>query len=149
MSRLFELDPDTCVRLLNAGVFGRVAVCTPDGPEVVPVNYTTVDGAILIRTSPDSLLARHADGGRAAFELDYVNYERGHGWSVIARGPVECLTEDQLAESERAVPEPQPWAQREDPLWIRLRWNKLTGRRVGQGWDLLAELPVRRRAWPR
>src|SRR5690349_5212125 len=114
MSRLAELDPELCGRLVNAGVFGRIVFCTPDGPEVLPVNYTTVDGAILIRTSADSLLARHADGGRAAFELDYVNYERGQGWSVVARGAVECLAEDELTESERGVPEPQPWAQRED-----------------------------------
>jgi hypothetical protein len=27
---------------------------------------------------------------------------------------------------------------------VRLRWSELTGRRLGQGWDPLATLPVHR-----
>lgn len=149
MSRIFELDRHTCVQLLNAGVFGRLAFCTDRGPEVLPVNYTTVDGAILVRTSLDSLLARHADGAQVAFETDYVNYDRWHGWSVIARGVAECLTVDELSDAERFVPAPQPWARRGEPVWLRLRWTELTGRRIGKGWDPIAELPVHRRAWVR
>jgi hypothetical protein len=114
---------------------------------VLPVNYTTVDGTLLIRTSPDSLLARHADGALVVFEIDYVNFERWHGWSVVARGVAECVNEDQLTEIERSVPEPQPWARRGEPLWVRLRWTELTGRRTGHGWNPMAELPVRRMGW--
>jgi len=147
MSRLFELDQGECSRLLHAGVFGRIAFATAHGVELLPVNYTTVDQSILVRTTPDSLLARHADGAPVVFETDYVNYERWHGWSVIARGVAECLHEDQLTQSERSVPEPQPWARRGESLWLRLRWTELTGRRTGQGWSPMAELPVRRLAW--
>jgi nitroimidazol reductase NimA-like FMN-containing flavoprotein (pyridoxamine 5'-phosphate oxidase superfamily) len=147
VSRLFELDQDDCARLLHAGVFGRVAFCTPDGPEVLPVNYTTVSDTILVRTAENSLLARFGADAPVAFETDYVNYERWHGWSVVARGVAECVSEDQLSEAERAVPEPEPWARRGEPLWLRLRWAQLTGRRIGHGWNPMAELPVRRAAW--
>lgn len=147
MSRLFELDQGECKRLLHAGVFGRLGFSSPAGVELVPVNYTTVEGSILIRTTPDSLLARNADGAPVVFETDYVNYERWHGWSVLARGVAECLSEDQLTDDERSVPEPQPWARRGESVWIRLRWTELSGRRTGQGWNPMAELPVRRLAW--
>nr|WP_259408108.1 pyridoxamine 5'-phosphate oxidase family protein [Streptomyces akebiae] len=36
---------------------GRVAVSTPRGPAVVPVNYEVVDDAIAFRTAPDSVPA--------------------------------------------------------------------------------------------
>jgi nitroimidazol reductase NimA-like FMN-containing flavoprotein (pyridoxamine 5'-phosphate oxidase superfamily) len=147
MSRLFELDQDECARLLHAGVFGRIGFATSDGPQVLPVNYTTVGTAILVRTAPDSLLARSADGAPLVLETDYVNYERWHGWSVIARGIGERVDETQLTDAERALPEPQPWARRGEPSWLRIRWTELTGRRIGQGWDPMAELPVRRMAW--
>jgi nitroimidazol reductase NimA-like FMN-containing flavoprotein (pyridoxamine 5'-phosphate oxidase superfamily) len=149
MSRLFKLDADTCARLLHAGVFGRLVFCTDHGPEVLPVNYTTVGGAILVRTSADSLLARHVNGAHVAFEADYVNYDRWHGWSVVARGVGECLTAEELTDEERFVPEPQPWARRGEPVWVRVQWTELTGRRIEKGWDPIAELPVHRRAWAR
>lgn len=147
MSRLFEISEDECLRLLNAGIFGRIAFCTPKGPDMMPVNYTTVDGAILIRTAVDSPIARHCSGEQLLFETDYVNYERAHGWSVIARGVGECVDAEQLTEDERSVPEPQPWAHRGEPVWVRLRWTELTGRRIGTGWSPSAELPVHRMPW--
>ncbi len=55
MSRLFELSQVDCARLLHAGVFGRMAFTTPRGPEVLPVNYTTVGEAILVRTAESGL----------------------------------------------------------------------------------------------
>jgi len=149
MSRLYELSEGDCSRLLHAGVFGRIVFFSPQGPEVLPVNYTTIGSALYIRTSASSLLARHGDGAQVAFETDYVNYDRWYGWSVVARGVAECLTEDDLTEEERSMPEPQPWARRGEPLWVRLRWSELTGRRVEKGWDPIAELPVHRWAWAR
>jgi hypothetical protein len=149
VSRLFELDDDECLQLLGAGVFGRIAFCTPRGPEMMPINYTTVDGEILMRTSAESHAAHYVDGAPLLFETDYVNYERWYGWSVIARGIGESVDEEHLTTAERSVPEPQPWARRGEPLWVRLRWTELTGRRIGTGWKPDAELPVRRMPWHR
>ena len=38
-----ELTFEECVRGLNAGVVGRVGLALPDGPRIVPVNYTVHD----------------------------------------------------------------------------------------------------------
>ena len=146
MSAILPLPTDECERLLRAGVFGRMVVTTPTGAEIVPVNYAVVADAILVRTSSGSLLDRHADGAALLFEVDQVDHERWHGWSVVARGWGERLDEDDLSEAELGSPGPPRWVSRDRETWIRLRWDELSGRRLGSGWDSLADLPVRR-AW--
>lgn len=144
MADLQELPYDLCAQLVRAGVLGRMVVNRPTGPEVVPVNYVVVDDAVLVRTAPGSLLDRFANGALMAFEVDHVNYQEWHGWSVVARGRGERLTADELTANERRAPGPPAWVSRKEQTWIRLRWVTLTGRRIGEGWSPLAELPVRR-----
>ena len=43
-----ELPYRTCRELLHQAVVGRVAICTPTGPRIVPINYR-VDGESLVR----------------------------------------------------------------------------------------------------
>jgi hypothetical protein len=40
--------------------------------------------------------------------------------------------------------DPQPWAAGQRPLYVRLAWTGLTGRRLGHAWTRDEELPVRR-----
>src|SRR4028119_720576 len=54
-----DLSREDCAELLRAGVIGRVAVSTPTGPHIVPVNYVVMDDAIIVRTTPYSLLGSH------------------------------------------------------------------------------------------
>ena len=144
MSSIHELDYDECQQLLRAGVFGRLVLNRPTGPEILPVNYTVAGGAVLVRSAPGTLLDRHADGAPLVFEVDNVDYTRWHGWSVVARGVGERVAPGDLTDEERRAPQPPPWVTREDVTWIRLRWVTLTGRRVGRGWSPYAEMPVRR-----
>ena len=51
-----DLTHAQCERLLRAGTTGRIALSTPDGPHIVPVNYSVVGDAIVVRTTPYSLL---------------------------------------------------------------------------------------------
>ena len=74
MNEPFELSTDECRELLSAGLVGRVAVCTPVGPHVVPVNYAVVDDDVVIRTSPYSVLGSHARGSILALEVDHLDY---------------------------------------------------------------------------
>ena len=41
MQTVHDLSRQDCARLLNAGIAGRVAMITPTGPHIVPVNYST------------------------------------------------------------------------------------------------------------
>jgi nitroimidazol reductase NimA-like FMN-containing flavoprotein (pyridoxamine 5'-phosphate oxidase superfamily) len=140
VSEILELSYEKCEQLLRAGVFGRMALNRPTGPEVVPVNYVAVGDAVLVRTSPGSLRDRHADRAALVLEVDQVSYEQGHGWSVVARGRGERITADDLTEEERQAPGPPAWVDRDEVSWIRMRWMTLTGRRHGHGWSPLGEL---------
>jgi nitroimidazol reductase NimA-like FMN-containing flavoprotein (pyridoxamine 5'-phosphate oxidase superfamily) len=135
---------EECEALLRAGVFGRIVLNRPTGPEILPVNYTVAGDAVLVRTAPGTLLDRYVDGASLVFEVDHANYERWHGWSVIARGVGERVLPDELTDEERTAPKPPPWVTRGDVVWVRLPWVTLTGRRLGHGWSPLAEMPVRR-----
>ncbi|WP_183096310.1 pyridoxamine 5'-phosphate oxidase family protein [Nocardioides stalactiti] len=144
MATSHELPYETCERLLRAGVLGRLVLNRATGPEIVPVNYTTAGDAILVRTAVGSLLDKHADGALLVFEVDHADYDRRHGWSVVARGVGERVRAEDLTDIERRAPKPPSWVDRDDEVWIRLDWVTLTGRQVGQGWSPVAEMPVRR-----
>lgn len=144
MLESFPLTTAACEALLRSGVLGRVGMVVEDDPLVQPMNYSVVDGAIVMRTALDSQVAMYADGSRLAFEVDQFAHEWQHGWSVLARGIGELVRDaDEIARIE-TLWAPRPWAAGARPTYVRLRWRELTGRRLGRGWDPLAELPVRR-----
>jgi nitroimidazol reductase NimA-like FMN-containing flavoprotein (pyridoxamine 5'-phosphate oxidase superfamily) len=145
MQEAIDLTQDECRRLLRSGVGGRMALSSPNGPHIVPVNYAVVDDAIIVRTSPYSVLGTYGRDSMLAFEVDQFDHERQHGWSVVARGRGEVVVDPGELEHIRTTWEPRPWASSgARGLHLRLRWSELTGRRIGVGWDLDASLPVRR-----
>ena len=119
-----------------------MVVSTPDGPEIVPVNYATRDDAVVIRTSPTGLLARHGDGRPIAFEVDLVDESRWLGWSVVAHGTGQIVldADDGPPDGPRA----RTWVDGDRSCELRLAWTRLTGRRVGDGWDLEETMYTRR-----
>ncbi|MGG7569312.1 DUF1918 domain-containing protein [Streptomyces sirii] len=126
---LRELSADECRdRLATHGV-GRIAVSTPDGLAVVPVNYEVVDGAIVFRTAPGAVAAA-AVGTDVAFEVDHVDEAMSGGWSVLALGRAQAVTESDAVRrlADRAYS--RPWAGGERPLWVLIEPTRLTGRRI-------------------
>ncbi|MFC6286310.1 pyridoxamine 5'-phosphate oxidase family protein [Nocardioides sp. GCM10027113] len=144
MPDLHELSHDECVDLLRSGVAGRVALSTPDGPHIIPVNYSVVDDAIIVRTSPYSMLGTYGRDTTLAFEVDHIDHENQRGWSVLVRGRADVVQDSDELEHIREQWEPRPWATGVRSLFVRLRWNELTGRRLGSGWDPAMSTPVRR-----
>ena len=133
-----------CERLLRGGVVGRVGLATPDGPHIVPVNYSVVDDTIVVRTTEDSLLATEGRDAMLAFEVDHIDHERHCGWSVLARGRGWVESDpDELAHIRRTWP-PRPWAGGERDVHVRLRWRTLTGRVLGNEWTRANESPGHR-----
>jgi hypothetical protein len=110
----------------------------------VPVNYSVVGGAVIVRTSPYSILGTYGRGSMLAFEVDWFDHERWRGWSVIARGRAEVVTDSAALERIRDTWDSQPWAAGAHNLYLRLPWSELSGRQLGDGWDPLATLPVHR-----
>lgn len=139
MAHARELSAQECQELLRSGVAGRVAISTPTGPHIVPVNYSVMDETIIIRTSPYSLLGTYGRDTTFAFEIDAFDRERARGWSVQARGRVEAVTDRDAIRLIQDVSEPQPWAAGARTLYLRLLWTELTGRQVGADWNPLGD----------
>jgi uncharacterized protein len=138
MAELRELSYAECRALLVRQQAGRVAVATPDGPHIIPLNYSVVDESIVFRTTPFSVLATYGRNAKLAFEVDYFHDERRLGWSVVARGRADVVTDpDELARI-RKVCAPLPWADGARNLFFRLDWKELSGRTLGR--EALARL---------
>ena len=144
MNHPYELSYGKCRELLAAGVFGRVGVFTPQKPLILPVNYAVVGEAIIFRTTPHGAVANRDWDSRIAFEVDHVDYADHKGWSVLATGLAERIEDPEEIALIKRTWEPQPWAGGDRPLYVKLAWEELTGRRLGQGWTHANETPVRR-----
>jgi nitroimidazol reductase NimA-like FMN-containing flavoprotein (pyridoxamine 5'-phosphate oxidase superfamily) len=132
---LHELSERECEELLRSGVTGRVALCTPTGPQVLPVNYAVLDDAVVIRTSPYSRLGTYGRDTMLAFEIDGLDAEHERGWSVQARGRAEVVERREELDRIRDAGGPQPWAVGQRALHLRIRWTELSGRQLGGDWD--------------
>ena len=129
-SRLHDLDRQECRELLEAHRVGRVAFVTPGGPVVLPVNYVVTEDAIVFRTTPHGEIARQIDGRRAAFEVDETDDFTESGWSVLVQGVATFV------ESARDLPDesrPTAWADGIRSLFVRIRLETVTGRRLLPG----------------
>jgi transcriptional regulator with XRE-family HTH domain len=127
---LRALSSDECrVRLSTHGV-GRVAVSTPDGPAIIPVNYEVVDDAIAFRTAPGSAPAA-AVGTDVAFEVDHVDETMSQGWSVLVVGPASVVSEPDAVRRLAERAHTKPWAGGPREMWVSIRPTRLTGRHIG------------------
>jgi uncharacterized protein len=126
-----ELAFDECVRLLQAGVVGRVALTTPHGPQIIPLNYSAVEESILVATSPYSALGTYGAQSLVAFEVDHFDYENHTGWSVVVRGRAEVVGDPEEVQRLRQLWAPRPWADGSRNLHLRIPWTEVSGRSLG------------------
>ncbi|MER5642288.1 pyridoxamine 5'-phosphate oxidase family protein [Kitasatospora sp. NPDC002227] len=127
--RLGELAAWECWAKLAPGGVGRVALSTPDGPTVLPVNYRVLDGTLLFRTAPDGPLAA-AVGHRVAVEVDHVDEAMRTGWSVLVTGEANRFAGTGAVEHLRRRGSPDPWAGGRRELWVRVKPVSVTGRTI-------------------
>ena len=140
-----ELTIEECLELLAGGVVGRVAMSTPVGPRIVPVNYAMHDDAIVFRTTPYSELGTYGWNNDLAFEIDHLDYDAHQGWSVVAIGRAELVEDPEELQSIKSNWDPRPWAPGPRNLYMKLTWRDITGRRLGGDWSPASMSPVRRR----
>ncbi len=124
---LHELDEDECWELVRSREVGRMAYDDERGPMVVPVTFVLDGETVLFRVAPYSQLARHLPDALAAFEVDEFDYFTRSGWSVVLRGSIEAVENDDV----RALGElPTPWPEGHRTLHLRLTPDAVTGRRL-------------------
>ncbi|GAA4039336.1 helix-turn-helix domain-containing protein [Nonomuraea soli] len=127
---LQELTREECLELISPGGVGRVAFNGFGGPVVFPVNYRVHDGDIIIRTRDEGVMDGDLRTGLSdvdiviAFEVDRVDDAMRQGWSVLVQGPVHHLPHGEMPVDVR------PWAGGERNLFVRIRPQHVTGRRI-------------------
>jgi nitroimidazol reductase NimA-like FMN-containing flavoprotein (pyridoxamine 5'-phosphate oxidase superfamily) len=144
MNAPVEMTLEECLDLLRGGVVGRVALSTPMGPRILPVNYAIYHDAIVFRTTPYSELGTYGWHSEVAFEIDHIDYEKHQGWSVVAYGRAELVEDAEEVADIRRTWDPRPWASGARSLYMKLVWRDLTGRRLGGDWASGQMSPVHR-----
>jgi uncharacterized protein len=125
---LEELDRDECLRLLARAPLGRLGVVVGGRPLVFPVNFTLDGEAVVLRTDEGTKLYA-ARNGPVAFECDGIDGAYHTGWSVLALGDAEEVSDAGEVERLERLPL-APWCPGAKPTWLRLRPRTLTGRRI-------------------
>ncbi|MEU6478057.1 pyridoxamine 5'-phosphate oxidase family protein [Streptomyces sp. NPDC047017] len=140
-----ELGRQECLRLLATAPVGRVVYTRQALPAVLPVNFGLDDeGAVLLRTSAASELARAIDGAVVAFEADAVDAAARSGWSVVVTGAAAVVADP--AQHRRLVQDgPRSWVSSPAEVFLRIEPALVTGRELVGGRSLygLGSFPVR------
>lgn len=129
MAELVDLSMDECWKLIEGVELARLAWNSGTGPIVLPVNFVVHEHAVWMRTTAYSAVAEEVDESQVAVETDDIDNETHTGWSVLLRGRAEVLYhEDQVPEAVQSL---HSWPSGARPLWVRLRPDVVTGRRLG------------------
>ncbi|WP_329331858.1 pyridoxamine 5'-phosphate oxidase family protein [Streptomyces sp. NBC_00663] len=128
-TELVALGDAECRRRLGTHGVGRLAVSTADGPTVLPVNYTVVDGTIVFRTTP-AATPSEALGRRVAFEVDHIDEAMSRGWSVLVRGRARHAEDPDTVRRLTQRAYSAPWAGGRRELWVCVDADEITGREL-------------------
>jgi hypothetical protein len=123
---LTDLDAAECLRLAATEPVGRLVWTGPEGPSVVPVNFTLEEGTVRVRTAAYSALARECDDSRVAFEVDAYDPDSRLGWSVVMAGRAS------VGFVEPGAPAPEVWPVGAKAVQLTLTVDRITGRRLRQ-----------------
>jgi uncharacterized protein len=125
---LEALSTQDAVALLSTIPVGRVVFTVGALPAIVPVAFAIHDGAVVMRTSRESRLAKAAPGGVLAFEIDEIDAGTRTGWSVVVMGVATVVADPVKRAAIDGVVE--TFAPGQDDVSIRLPLTVVTGRRV-------------------
>lgn len=126
---LIELDRQECMELLVAKAVGRLAYVVDNGARILPFNYIVAEDSVILRTVPDGEIYHHAISSICAFEVDETDEFFQSGWSVVVVGRLELATEEDFARMLYGKM-PEPWVGGNRYLFVRLRCDHVSGRRV-------------------
>lgn len=126
------LEPLDCYGFLRQCYVGRLGYVREGRAVIVPVNYRLdADHRIVIRSSAGEKLEAARGGEILSLQVDGADELYHTGWSVLASGPSEEVTdpEELRGLSDLLL---RPWAaEAAEGCWIRIRPDTITGRRLG------------------
>ncbi len=125
---LLALSRAACLQRLADNHLGRVAINVDGIPRVFPVNYALQGDSIVFRSDEGTKLTAASRGALVSFEIDDDNPLYHTGWSVVATGHLEIVTDEaELHALQRAAV--RPWAEL-GQYFLRIRIIDVTGRRI-------------------
>ena len=123
------LDDAACMGYLAAGAVGRLGFTSGAMPVVVPVNYRLAGTALVFSTESGAKLSAAIAGHVACLEVDDWESLSHEGWSVLATGRLEVITEPEELVDAARLPL-APWRRMATPHFVRLPIELLSGRRL-------------------
>ncbi len=130
MNLLAELPREACLAHIAGAEVARVAVCTPLGPRIIPVNHTFDGHHILFRTTPYSELGTYARDADVAVEMDHLADDLSDGWSVLVIGRATMVEDPAEVQRIREQHDPTPWAAGRRSLYVRVAVRDVTGQQL-------------------
>ncbi|MFJ9539155.1 pyridoxamine 5'-phosphate oxidase family protein [Streptomyces sp. NPDC101225] len=131
--RAGELDRAEALRLLDSICLGRIVFSQNALPAIRPVNHMVDEGDVIIRTHVGAVVATHgkqadAPGTVVAYEADAIDPVTQLGWSVVATGHAQLITDAiDLARFEAML---HPWVARQMAYTVRIHPDLVTGIRL-------------------
>jgi nitroimidazol reductase NimA-like FMN-containing flavoprotein (pyridoxamine 5'-phosphate oxidase superfamily) len=118
-----------CLRLLASVPFGRLVFTEEALPAVHPVNHVVQGSDVIIRTESGRKLDAARRGDVVAFQADHIDEQTRTGWSVLLIGHAAVVTD--IDELVAAIdPHRRPWARGRGRHVVRIRGERITGRRL-------------------
>ena len=124
------LDRDECLKMLQTVRVGRFVFTEDSLPAVQPVNFRLWRGDVVIRVAGGEKLAAATRNAVVAFQADKVDADLRTGWSVTVVGHAQRITDDTDLEGLSGV-FLRPWVAGRRDHFVRIRTEKVTGRRLG------------------
>jgi len=129
--KLELLSTDECLVLLGQAKVGRVGVSVRAIPEIFPVNFCLLEGAIVFRTGEGTKLHAATRGQIVAFEVDDFDNDVRFGWSVLVIGHSFEVTHPTEVHAARRLLS-DTWVPTEHYHVIRIAPERMTGRRISE-----------------
>jgi nitroimidazol reductase NimA-like FMN-containing flavoprotein (pyridoxamine 5'-phosphate oxidase superfamily) len=133
-NELEVLDREQCLKLLDTVRVGRLVFTESALPAVQPVNFRLWQGDVVIRVAGGLKLTSASGNLVVAFEADELDADLRTGWSVTVVGHTQLITDvDDLVKLSGTFL--QPWVDGRHDYFVRIRTEKVTGRRLRTALD--------------
>jgi nitroimidazol reductase NimA-like FMN-containing flavoprotein (pyridoxamine 5'-phosphate oxidase superfamily) len=124
-----DLPVEECWCLLAQVPTGRLCFIEAGEPMVLPVNHAVDGHRLVMRTARGAAMHRVAVGRSVAYEADALAPVTREGWSVVLRGLIDELTDDQELRRAQQLGL-HPWASGCRDHFLEVRPWAVTGRRI-------------------
>ena len=122
------LNESECWSVLRTVQLGRLAVSTPAGVDIFPINFVIDHGTVVFRTAAGTKFSAALSGEPVAFEADGQEVGTQLLWSVVIHGNAsEIRDRDEALDALRLPLTPAQAARK--PRFLRITPRSVTGRR--------------------